>query len=67
MIAKLLHDALRRVETWPEAAQVELAEIALEIEAGLGAGTCQATARELEGIDRGLKAAAKAALRPKNK
>jgi predicted transcriptional regulator len=57
MIAKLLHDALRRVETWPEAAQVEPAEIALEIEASLSAGTYQATAKELEGIDRGLKAA----------
>lgn len=57
MTSKLLQDALRRVETWPEAAQIELAEIALEIDAGLGAGTYQATAKELEGIDRGLKAA----------
>ena len=57
MTAKLLQDALRRVEAWPEAAQIELAEIALEIDAGLGAGTYQATAKELEGIDRGLKAA----------
>jgi len=57
MTAKLLQDALRRVESWPESAQLELAEIALEIDAGIGAGTYQATARELEGIDRGLKAA----------
>jgi hypothetical protein len=57
MTAKILQDALRRVEDWPEAAQVELAEIALEIEAGLGAGTYHATPKELEGIDRGLKAA----------
>ena len=50
-------DVLRRVEDWPEAAQVELAEIALEIDAGLGTGTYHATPKELEGIDRGLKAA----------
>jgi hypothetical protein len=36
----MLQDALRRVEDWPEAAQVELAEIALEIEAGLGFSLC---------------------------
>jgi predicted transcriptional regulator len=57
MRAKILQDALRRVEDWPEAAQVELAEIALEIDAGLGAGVYHATPKELEGIDRGLKAA----------
>jgi len=48
---------MQRVEAWPEAAQAELAEIALEIDAGLGAGTYHATPKELEGIDRGLKAA----------
>ena len=57
MTAKILQDALRRVEDWPAAAQVELAEIALEIEAGLGAGVYRAMPKELEGIDRGLKAA----------
>ncbi|MDI1266593.1 MAG: hypothetical protein PS018_25370 [bacterium] len=57
MTAKILQDALRRVEDWPEAAQVELAEIALEIDAGLGTGPYRATRGELEGIDRGLKAA----------
>jgi hypothetical protein len=57
MTAKILQDALRRVEDWPEAAQVELAEIALEIDAGLGAGVYHATPKELECIDRGLKAA----------
>jgi hypothetical protein len=57
MTTKILQDALRRVEAWPAAAQVELAEIALEIEAGLAAGTYHATPKELEGIDRGLKAA----------
>lgn len=48
---------MRRVENWPEAAQAELAEIALEIDATLTAGTYHATPQELEGIDRGLKAA----------
>ena len=57
MISKILQDALRRVERWPEAAQVELAEMALEIDAGLGAGSYHATPKELEGIDRGLRAA----------
>ena len=57
MAAKILQDVMRRVEAWPEAAQAELAEIALEIDAGLGAGVYHATPKELEGIDRGLKAA----------
>jgi predicted transcriptional regulator len=57
MTTKILQDALRHVEAWPEAAQVELAEIALEIEVGLATGTYHATPKELEGIDRGLKAA----------
>jgi predicted transcriptional regulator len=57
MTTKILQDALRHVEDWPEAAQVELAEIALEIESGLATGTYHATPKELEGIDRGLKAA----------
>jgi len=33
MTAKILTDAMKRVETWPEAAQRELATIALEIDA----------------------------------
>jgi hypothetical protein len=57
MTAKKLRDVLRRVEAWPEAAQVELAELALEIDAGLGAGKYHATPEELAGIRRGLKAA----------
>lgn len=55
MTAKVLKDVLERVETWPEEAQVELAEIALEIDAGLKGGQYHATPEELEGIDRGLK------------
>src|SRR5208282_1685105 len=57
MTAKILRDVLERVETWPEEAQMELAEIALEIDAGLAGGVYHATPDELEGIDRGLKAA----------
>lgn len=57
MTAKILKDVLERVETWPEAAQTELAQIALEIDAGLGTGAYHATPKELAGIDRGLKAA----------
>lgn len=57
MTAKALADALRRVETWPQEAQEELAEIALEIDASLKGEKYHATAEELAGIDRGLKAA----------
>jgi predicted transcriptional regulator len=55
MTAKKLKDVLERVEAWPEAAQTELADLALEIDAGLGAGKYHATAEELAGIRRGLK------------
>jgi len=57
MTAKILEDVLERVETWPEQAQAKLAEIALEIDAGLAGGVPHATPEELEGIDRGLEAA----------
>jgi hypothetical protein len=57
MTAKKLKDALQRVEAWPEAAQVELAELALEIDAESGIGIYKPTPAELKGIDRGLKAA----------
>jgi hypothetical protein len=57
MTVKALEEVLGRVATWPEEAQRELAEIAIQIDAELGGGTYHATADELEGIDRGLKAA----------
>ncbi len=57
MTAKALKEAMQRAETWPEAAQEELAEIALEIDASLKGGKYQATPEELIGIDRGLTAA----------
>jgi hypothetical protein len=55
MTRKELKDILQRVEAWPEAAQAELAELALEIDAGLSAGKYHATPAELAGIKRGLK------------
>jgi len=57
MTAKKLTDVLQRVEAWPEAAQAELAELALEIDAELNSGRYAATPAELAGVDRGLKAA----------
>jgi predicted transcriptional regulator len=57
MTAKVLKEAMQRVETWPERAQEELAEIALEMDASLKGGKYHATPEELAGIDRGLKAA----------
>ncbi len=56
MTAKALKDVMERVEAWPEEAQQELADIAREIDAGLQGGVYYATAEELAGIDRGLKA-----------
>jgi hypothetical protein len=46
-----LKDVLDRVETWPQEAQQELAEIALEIEAGFRGGVYHATTDELQAID----------------
>jgi hypothetical protein len=57
MTTKALRDVLKRVDSWPEEAQEELATIAREMEANLQGGTYHATAEELAGIDRGLKAA----------
>jgi hypothetical protein len=57
MTAKILKEVLERAETWPEAAQEELADIALEIEAELKGDIYQASPEELAGIDRGLRAA----------
>jgi predicted transcriptional regulator len=53
MKTKELAAILERVESWPEAAQRQLAEIALEIEGDLS-GVYRATPEELAGIDRGL-------------
>ncbi len=53
MKSKALNAVLERVATWPEAAQQQLAEIALEIEQDLS-GTYHATPEEKAGIERGL-------------
>jgi predicted transcriptional regulator len=58
MKTKALAQVLERVEDWPADAQDALAEIAIEIEAGLGGMEYEPTAEELAGIDRGLRAAA---------
>jgi predicted transcriptional regulator len=57
LTARLLTDAMQRVEAWPEAAQEELAAIALDMDAALKGGTYHATPEELIGIDRGRLAA----------
>jgi predicted transcriptional regulator len=56
MKTKALSAILERVETWPESAQQQLAEIALEIEQELS-GTYRLTPAERAGIERGLAAA----------
>jgi hypothetical protein len=56
MTSKTLNEAMQRVESWPEAAQEELAEIALEIDARVKGGRYHATPDELAGIDRGRAA-----------
>ena len=53
-----LTEVLERVESWPADVQNELAEFALELDAGLKDGEYQPTPEELAGIDRGLRAAA---------
>lgn len=58
MKTKLLTEALVRVETWPPEVQNELAELALELDAGVNRDVYRPTAEELAGIDRGLHAAA---------
>jgi len=54
MRTKRLAEILERVERWPPEWQDQLAEIALDIDAGLKDGVYQPNAAELEGIDRGL-------------
>ena len=57
MKTKQLAEVLERVEQWPAQAQDELAEIARDIEASLSSTDYEASAAELTGIDRGLRAA----------
>jgi predicted transcriptional regulator len=55
MMTKIWDELLRRVQSWPQEAQEELAQVALEIEAALKQGAYHPSPRELEGIDRGLR------------
>jgi hypothetical protein len=57
MTTASLASVIERVEAWPAEAQDELAEIALEIEAGMSGRDYDPTPEELAGIDRGLRAA----------
>ncbi len=52
-MTRKLREVLEQAASWPEEAQEELADAALEIAAGLQ-GEYQATGAELAGIDRGL-------------
>jgi len=58
MKSRKLTEALERVEAWPADIQNELAEFALELDAGFKADEYEPTSEELAGIDRGLRAAA---------
>ena len=60
-MTKVWDELLRRVQSWPENAQQELAQVALEIEAELSRGHYHATLDELAGIDRGLSDVARGA------
>jgi predicted transcriptional regulator len=57
-------EALERVETWPPEAQDELADFALELDAGLSDGDYEPTPEEMAGIERGLRGAAEARFVP---
>jgi len=58
MKTQLLNKALERVENWPEEAQDRLAEIALDMDAGLKDVLYEPSDEELADIDRGLRDAA---------
>lgn len=51
MAAKALQELLQRVETWPEEAQEDLAQIAREIDAQLAGRAYHATPEELAAVD----------------
>ncbi|HET7852054.1 MAG TPA: hypothetical protein VFK91_04845 [Methyloceanibacter sp.] len=57
MKAKMIKEILKRAEGWPESAQEDLAQAALEIESELEQGTYIATLEEVAAIERGLKEA----------
>ena len=55
-MTKTLRDVLERAATWPEWAQEDLAQLALEIDRELKAGTYHATREELAKIDEAIAA-----------
>jgi hypothetical protein len=55
-MSKALKDVLARIESWPDWAQQDLAELALEIDREVSAGTYRATREELRKIDEALAA-----------
>ncbi len=56
-MTKTIKDVLTLAETWPDWAQQELADLSLEIDREVKAGTYHATREELRKIDEGLAAA----------
>ena len=59
-MTKILRDMLERAANWPNWAQEDLAELALEIDRELKAGTYRATRDELARIDEALAAVRRA-------
>ena len=58
MMTKVWDQLLQRVQSWPDEAQEELAQIVAEIEAELNESPYQPTPAELLGVERGLRDAA---------
>ncbi|WP_375413905.1 hypothetical protein [uncultured Bradyrhizobium sp.] len=58
MKTKKLTDVLERIEAWPPETQNQLADFALELDAGLNDDIYEPTPEELAGIERGLRAEA---------
>jgi predicted transcriptional regulator len=58
MKTKKLADVLQRIEAWPPEAQNELADLVLELDAGVRDSEYEPTPEQLAGIERGLRDAA---------
>ena len=57
MNAKMIKEILQRAQAWPESAQADWAQAALEIEREPQQDTYTATPEEVEAIERGLREA----------
>ena len=62
MRTKRLTEILARIEAWPPETQNQLADFALELDAGLSDDIYEPTPEELAGIERGCVPQRKAAL-----